>query len=352
MARKARTAGTFGTVENLPSGRHRARYRGPDGRRYTAPRLFLTKQDARGWLSLRQAEIIRKAWTPPEADAAAGAQADVRDLRRHAGSTDSATSRTAPASTTASCSTSTSSPDVRPAADRLDHRRRCARLARQDGQRARRRCAPTPTGCCARSWAPRPATARSTLNPCVIRGAGKRQARPQDPASVTRRNRGHRRRDARAVPRRWCCSPSWCALRFGELTELRRRDVVIVTEAVDAANRRAERTALFASSAPSCAPTTASKSPHPRVRRRHPRRRHPAAPAARRSRSTSTRFVGRERDALLFPAAARRAPGPGHAVPPVLHRARDGRARPISAGMTSATAAPCSPPRPVPRSPN
>ena len=45
-------------------------YHGPDGRRYTAPKTFLTEKDARGWLSLRQAEIIRKAWTPPEADEA------------------------------------------------------------------------------------------------------------------------------------------------------------------------------------------------------------------------------------------------------------------------------------------
>lgn len=68
--RKKRTPGAFGTVETLPSGRHRARYRGPDGRRYTAPTLFLSKQDARGWLALRQAEIIRQSWEPAEAQAA------------------------------------------------------------------------------------------------------------------------------------------------------------------------------------------------------------------------------------------------------------------------------------------
>lgn len=62
-----RKPGTFGTVETLPSGRHRARYRGPDGRRYTAPTLFLTVKDARGWLSLRQADIIKGLWLPPGA---------------------------------------------------------------------------------------------------------------------------------------------------------------------------------------------------------------------------------------------------------------------------------------------
>ena len=41
-------------------------YYGPDGRRYTAPTTFVTKSEARAWLSLRHAEIIRKAWAPPE----------------------------------------------------------------------------------------------------------------------------------------------------------------------------------------------------------------------------------------------------------------------------------------------
>jgi len=51
------------------AGQYRARYTGPDGRRYKAPTVFLSIRDARGWLSLRQSEIIRKAWTPPEATA-------------------------------------------------------------------------------------------------------------------------------------------------------------------------------------------------------------------------------------------------------------------------------------------
>ena len=62
--RKNRTSGTFGSVDKLATG-YRARYYGPDGRRHTAPVRFLTKQDARGWLALRRAEIIRNAWTPP-----------------------------------------------------------------------------------------------------------------------------------------------------------------------------------------------------------------------------------------------------------------------------------------------
>lgn len=63
--RKAQKRGSFGTAHKLPSGRYRAMYYGPDGRRYKADRTFLTEKDARGWLSLRQAEIIANSWMPP-----------------------------------------------------------------------------------------------------------------------------------------------------------------------------------------------------------------------------------------------------------------------------------------------
>lgn len=58
---------SFGSVRTLPSGRHQARYTGPDGRLYTAPTTFDTKGDAKAWLSLRQAAIIRSEWLPETA---------------------------------------------------------------------------------------------------------------------------------------------------------------------------------------------------------------------------------------------------------------------------------------------
>lgn len=60
MARKR----TFGEVSKLPSGRYRARYTGPDGQRHKAPRTFQTKGDADTWLTLRESEVIRDEWTP------------------------------------------------------------------------------------------------------------------------------------------------------------------------------------------------------------------------------------------------------------------------------------------------
>lgn len=63
--RRGRRA-TFGSVRTLPSGRFQARYTGPDGT-HKAPSTFATKGDAQAWLALRQSEIVRDVWAPPQA---------------------------------------------------------------------------------------------------------------------------------------------------------------------------------------------------------------------------------------------------------------------------------------------
>lgn len=60
MSRRA-----FGTVRKLPSGRYQARYRGPDGQRYTAPTVFIAKADADVYLATVHADVVRKAWKAP-----------------------------------------------------------------------------------------------------------------------------------------------------------------------------------------------------------------------------------------------------------------------------------------------
>lgn len=57
---------SFGEINKLPSGRFRARYTGPDGQRHSAPRTFETKGDADAWLTLRRAEVLREEWAPSE----------------------------------------------------------------------------------------------------------------------------------------------------------------------------------------------------------------------------------------------------------------------------------------------
>jgi integrase len=56
----------FGNVRRRASGRWQARYTGPDARTYSAPVTFDTKGDAEAWLSLRHSEILRHAWLPPQ----------------------------------------------------------------------------------------------------------------------------------------------------------------------------------------------------------------------------------------------------------------------------------------------
>lgn len=221
MPRKARTSGTFGAVETLPSGRHRARYRGPDGRRYTAPTLFLTKKDARAWLALRQSEIIRKAWAPPGADETpkpkltfktyADTWIEHRDLkdrtREHYEKLleEHIMPRFGPlpiASITADdvrgwhSKMGTKTPTLRAHAYGL--LRTIMGTAASDG--------------------------KISVNPCVIRGAGNaKRVHKIRPASLDEIEV-----IAREMPEQYRAMvllASWCALRFGELTELRRRDL-------------------------------------------------------------------------------------------------------------------------------
>ena len=154
----------------MPSGRYRARYRGADGRRYTAPTLFLTQRDARGWLSLRQAEIIQGEWLPPGAsdrptpDLTFKTYADTwieqRDLKDR---------------TREHYEKLLSGPHhahLRVHADRVDHLRRRAGVACQDGRNK------TPTlrahayGLLRTIMGTAASDGKIQTNPCVIRGGG------------------------------------------------------------------------------------------------------------------------------------------------------------------------------------
>lgn len=60
----------FGNLRQLPSKRWQASYTGPDGKRHNAPTTFQTKGDASAWLSTQQARIVESRWKPPGPDAA------------------------------------------------------------------------------------------------------------------------------------------------------------------------------------------------------------------------------------------------------------------------------------------
>lgn len=226
----ARTPGTFGSVEQLTGGHYRARYTGPDGRRYKAPTTFLTKGDARGWLAIQQADIIRKAWVPPEVTAKVdnrltfrtyakcwladrrvnGEPLKVRTREHYAWLLDEHL-----------LPTFGSMPVVSIAAD--DVRAWHTRMGKA-----------TPT---ARSHAygllnaimnTAVSDGKAVLSPCVIRGAGStRRVHKIRPATLT-----ELAKLTEAMPAQYQAMillASWCALRFGELTELRRRDIELTT---------------------------------------------------------------------------------------------------------------------------
>jgi integrase len=56
---------SWGWLRKLPSGRWQASYLGDDGRRHTAPRTFTAKIDAEGWLAAERRLLERDSWTPP-----------------------------------------------------------------------------------------------------------------------------------------------------------------------------------------------------------------------------------------------------------------------------------------------
>lgn len=72
MARQRRG---FGRIRQFRSGRWQASYTGPDGRVYLAPATFAAKIDAEGWLHERRREIDRDLWNPPTQETKAATKA-------------------------------------------------------------------------------------------------------------------------------------------------------------------------------------------------------------------------------------------------------------------------------------
>jgi integrase len=201
-------------------------YYGPDGRRYKAPRTFTAKADARGWLSLRQAEIISKSWKPPGAEEQQPhprltlkeyskhwmAQRDLKDRTREHYD-DLLEDKILPDLGARPIGSIT--PD--------DVRAWHAKLG-NDGTPTMRAHA---YGLLRTIMGTAASDGKITTNPCVIRGAGSarrvhkiRPASLDEIATITQ--------EMPEQYRAMVLLASWCALRFGELTELRRQDIIIV----------------------------------------------------------------------------------------------------------------------------
>jgi integrase len=304
----------FGSIRKLPSGRFQASYKAPDGKRHAAPMTFDSRQYADAWLSGVRTDIQRDRWLPPNQDHDpviipsnvpdfgdyAAAWLAGRDLSPSTRLLYENTMRKQLLPTFEDVPLSA----ITPAMVRDWH----AKLRTQTGPTQR-------------------ASAYSLLrtilgtavtddvipaNPCRIRGAGSaptvRDIRPATLAELET--------IVNSMPARYrlmVLLGAWCALRFGELAELRRSDID-VKDAIVHVRRGVVRTGT--------GPVV--KGPKSAAGRRDVNIPPHLMPAVRDHLSKYTRPA---QDALLFPAT-----GGGHLNPATLrwsfHAAREEAGRP------------------------
>jgi integrase len=221
MPRKA-SRRAFGHVRRLPSWRYQASYTGPDRQRHNAPVTFAAKLDAEAWLALESRLVGLGEWTPP--DLRLKPQDKSLTLGEYAETW--WVERTLKPSTRA---------QYRYILDRD--------LIPAFGGVALQGITPEAV----RTWHARYGADRPTMrsqaysllrtilgtavtdgllvaNPCHIRGAGNvRRVHKVEPATLAELET-----IVRELPDRYrvmALLAAWCAMRYGELTELRRKDI-------------------------------------------------------------------------------------------------------------------------------
>ena len=224
---------SFGRLRQFRSGRWKASYTGPDGILYEAPATFALKLDAEAWLTDRRREIDRELWSPPGKEQRPRRQravtfAEYSDAWLEARTVKGRALRPR----TQEHYRKLLDEHLVPAFGKIPLRaitpeavdRWYARTAKD---------APTlraHTYSLLRTILESARTDRDRLievNPCMIRGAATAQRKSQTrPASLAELDI-----IVAEMPKRFQAMvllASWCALRFGELVELRRKDITIV----------------------------------------------------------------------------------------------------------------------------
>ena len=79
-----RTKRSYGAIRRLPSKRYQASYIGPDLARHVAPETFTAKIDAEGWLALERRMVEWDEWISPEVRRAKALHDDAQTLRVYA----------------------------------------------------------------------------------------------------------------------------------------------------------------------------------------------------------------------------------------------------------------------------
>jgi len=224
---------SFGAVRKLPSGRVQASYVGPDGVRHTAPHTFAGLTDARAWLSTQRARIVEGKWQSADASRAGKSTATFGDYARRW--LDTRTNRRGEAlkprtrseyerllSTCLEPLTPMRLNAITPDVVREWYTTLSASGAVTQAARA--------YGLLKSIMSTAVDDGRLALNPCKIRGAhtastGKRVEPPTPEQLATIVDRISDRYKAAVL------LAAWAGVRFGELTELRRKDLTIVRDA-------------------------------------------------------------------------------------------------------------------------
>lgn len=223
---------SFGRIRQFKSGRYQASYTGPDGKVHIAPNTYAAKIDAEGWLADRRREIDRELWSAPATEAET-------KVKKQNDLTFGEYSRTW---------LETRQVKGRPIRPRTREHYQLLldkHLLPAFGSKPLRSITPEMVD----RWYARTATAAPTLrahcysllktilesartgrvryidsNPCLIDGAASttRKIRPK-PATV--KELGEIVENMPDRLQAMVLLASWCAMRLGELTELRRKDI-------------------------------------------------------------------------------------------------------------------------------
>lgn len=225
-----RTRRTWGKLVTLPSGNHRASYTGPNGLTYAASTTFTARIDAEAWLASEKKLIDLDEWTPP---------AERRQKRRRTGLRFGDFAETWLEQRELKPRTSG---HYRKLLDRLILPTFSARTLAgitaddvEDWHRAMGKDTPTLR---AHAYSLLRTILGSAVekghlvaNPCHIRGAGNaRRAHKIEPLNLTELE--HLVTEMPDRHRLMVLLAAWCALRFGELTELRRKDLDLKNQAI------------------------------------------------------------------------------------------------------------------------
>ncbi|WP_034719966.1 tyrosine-type recombinase/integrase [Intrasporangium chromatireducens] len=211
----------FGGIERLSSGRYRAKYRAPDGKRYAAPVTFDTRLDAEAWLTDERRKISAGTWEAPRklrdkpAAETLGTYAEKwmrrRDLKPR----------------TREHYRSLLDRQILPALGEVPLKALTSEMVRDwhaDLDRGRPTLRAHAYGLLRTILGTAVADEKIAANPCHVRGAGQaKRARKIKPATLRELEI-----IAAEMPEKYrpmVMLSAWCALRFGEVTELRRKDV-------------------------------------------------------------------------------------------------------------------------------